>query len=25
MCGFEGTRNLIIEFISYDDWVMAFF
>jgi len=25
MCGFEGTGNLIIEFISYNDWVMAFF
>jgi hypothetical protein len=25
MCGFEGTGNLIVEFISYDDWVMAFF
>ena len=25
MCGFEGIGNLIIEFISCDDWVMAFF
>ena len=25
MCGFGGTGNLIIEFISYDDWVIAFF